>query len=207
MDNPWKHIPFTEYERHMSDPSVGQLSVLNTVFQHQYSSFYPSSLTVFGICTGNGLEHVDPDITKTVTCIDVNREYLKECASRHGTRGFELTLIEADLNIGTITLPPSDLFIANLFLEYVDLQKFISVVKEFGNDGSVLSVVIQANNGESFVSKTNIKSLESLSGFHVAMQPEELTDTLRRNQFELLFKKRYPLPGKKEFLRLDFKMK
>lgn len=207
MDNPWKHIPFADYERHMSDPSVGQLGVLNSLFRSQYSAYHPASLVVFGICTGNGLEHVDPKFTRRVSGIDVNAEYLSECAARYGKRGFELTLIEADLNTDPIILPPSDFFVANLFLEYVDLQKFISNVKESGNDGAVVSVVIQRNNSDSFVSQTNFKSLEALSEFHVDISEQELTDAMQRNQFELILSKKYPLPGRKEFLRLDFKMK
>lgn len=207
MDNPWKQIPFSDYERHMSDPAVGQLSALSAIFREQYNSCRPPSLTIFGICTGNGLEHVDPKVTRIVTGVDVNGAYLKECASRFGKNGYELNLVEADLNLNTVILPPSDLFIANLFLEYVDLQKFLSVVKEFGNEGAIVSVVIQKNNDQSFVSKTNIKSVESLSGFHIAIQPEDLQDTMQRNRFELLFSKKYPLPGKKEFLRFDFRMK
>lgn len=207
MDNPWRHIPFADYERHMSDPTVGQLGVLNSIFHQQYSAYHPASLVLFGICTGNGLEHVDPAFTRHVTGIDVNKEYLGECAARYGNRGFELTLIEADLNTDPVILPPSDLFVANLFLEYVDLQKFVSLVKESGNDGAVVSVVIQRNNSDSFVSKTNIKSLEALSGFHAAVGEPELIDTMQRNQFELIRTKTHPLPGKKEFIRLDFRMK
>lgn len=146
MDIPWKRIPFSDYERHMSDSSVGQLSALSAIIRQQYAAYNPSLLVVFGICTGNGLE-------------------------------------------------------------YVDLQKFISIVKESGNDGAVVSAVLQRSNGESFVSKTNIKSREPLSGFHVAIQSEDLQATLARNQFELLLSKKYSLPGKKEFLRFDFWMK
>ncbi|MBI2428105.1 MAG: methyltransferase domain-containing protein [Ignavibacteriales bacterium] len=204
MDNPWKHIPFSDYERHMSDPTVGQLSTLRTIFQQQYSTYKPASLVIFGICTGIGLEHVDPTFTKIVTGVDINAEYLKECASRFGKRGYELNLIEADLNVEPLTLHPSDLLIANLFLEYVDLQKFLSVVKEFGNERAAVSVVIQMNNNESFVSTTNIKSFESLSGFHVDIDPAQLQDTMERNLFELIYTKKYPLPGKKEFFRFDF---
>ncbi len=206
MDNPWKYIPFADYERHMSDPSVGQLSVLSNIFQQQYSAYHPSSLVVFGICTGNGLEHIDPKFTRRVSGVDVNSEYLRECAARYGKRSFELLLIEADLNTDPIILSPSDLFVANLFLEYVDIQKFISIVKESGNDRAVVSVVIQRNNSESFVSNTNMKSLETLIGFHVDVREQELTDAMQRNQFELIFSKKYPLPGKKEFIRLDFRM-
>ncbi|MEW5799561.1 MAG: class I SAM-dependent methyltransferase [Bacteroidota bacterium] len=190
----------------MSDPAVGQLSVLNSIFRLQYSAYHPVSMVVFGICTGNGLEHVDPKFTRHITGIDVNSEYLGECAARYGNRGFELSLIEADLNTDPIILSSSDLFVANLFLEYVDLQKFVSLVKESANDGAVVSVVIQQNNNESFVSKTHMKSLEVLTGFHVDVSKTELIYTMQRNRFELLFSKKYPLPGKKEFIRLDFRM-
>lgn len=203
MDNPWKQIPFSDYERHMSDPAVGQTSVLNSIFREQYTTYLPLSLTVFGICTGNGLEHVDSKITSVVTGIDVNKEYLSECASRYRHRGYILNLIAADLNSDTLVLPATNLFIANLFLEYVDSQKFLSVVKESSEDDAVVSVVLQLSNSTSFVSQTNIKSLDVLSDFHVDVQKDELIDTMMRNSFELIFSQKYPLPGGKEFLRLD----
>lgn len=207
MDNPWKHIPFSDYERHMSQPSVGQLSVLNRIFQEQYTSYHPSSLALFGVCTGNGLEHIDSNITKYVVGIDVNGEYLKECASRHSTHGFELQLLEANINHATVTLPPSDLYVANLFLEYVDIHKFLAVIKEYAFEDAVVSTVIQINNDQSFVSKTNISSLKLLDGYHIEIKKEELIDSMQRNQLDLIFSKKYPLPSTKEFLRLDFRMK
>jgi hypothetical protein len=207
MDNPWKHISFSDYERHMSDPAVGQLQVLNSIFREQYATYHPASLTVFGICSGNGLEHVDPAVTSLVTGLDVNGEYLRECSSRFSSRGYRLHLIEADLNLESVHLPPSNLFVANLFLEYVDIQKFLSAVKECAADDAVVSIVIQVNHSESFVSVTAMKSLEVLSTFHVDVSESEMVDTMIRNSFEPIFAKKYPLPGKKEFLRHDFRLR
>ena len=207
MDNPWKYIPLSDYERHMSDPSVGQSVVLQQIFRDQIAAYHPASVTIFGIGAGDCMEVIDPAVTKTVTGIDVNGDYLKQCADRYLNRGFNLHLIEADVNNGTIAMSPADMFIANLFLEYVDRKKFLSVIHRFGYAGTIISVTIQQNNGESFVSKTNIPTLNDLVRFHNDIDRDEFIASMKEHRCVLLGEKKYGLPGKKEFVRCDFIMK
>lgn len=206
MENPWKVIPFSDYEKHMSDPSVGQLQILNSIFYRQYSTYKPETLVYFGIGTGNGLEHVVAEHTKRVIGVDVNNEYLIECNARHCKGGFGLHLIDADINKNTIQLPPSDLFIANLFLEYVDLEKLVSLIVQYGKGDCILSTVVQKNNSEEFVSPTGIESLSALSNVHRTIIPEKLIETMKQNRFNLIFHNSYALPGKKELVRMDFQL-
>jgi len=42
--------------------------------------------------------------------------------------------------------------------------------------------------------------------YHVNVDAVELIDTMKRNAFSLIHTQKYPLPGKKEFLRLDFRL-
>lgn len=207
MDNPWKYIPLSDYERHMSDPSVGQSLVLKQIFRDQITDFNPSDLTIFGIGAGDGLDEIDPSVTKTVTGIDVNGQYLRQCADRYSKRGFTLRLIEEDVNAGDIIMGHADLFIANLFLEYVEIKKFLSVVRAHGHAGTIISITIQQNNGETFVSSTSIPSLVTLTQYHRDVDVKDLRISMTEHRCEFLAEKKYGLPGKKEFVRCDFIMK
>jgi len=207
MDNPWKHIPLSDYERHMSDPSVGQSVVLQKIFRDQISAYQPASVTIFGIGAGDGMEVIDPLVTKIVTGIDVNGDYLKQCDDRYKRKDYSLQLIEADVNTTIIDMRPADLFIANLFLEYVERKKFLSLIREFGHAGTIISVTIQQNNGESFVSRTNIPTLNDLARYHRDVDRDELIASMKESGCILLTEKKYGLPGMKEFIRCDFIMK
>ncbi|MHB1050875.1 MAG: class I SAM-dependent methyltransferase, partial [Bacteroidota bacterium] len=203
----WKYIPHSDYERHMSDPSVGQSKVLAQIFRDQITAFTPAVVTIFGIGAGDGLDVLDPSVTKKVTGIDVNGEYLNLCAERYSSRGYRLHLIETDVNTGFITMSPSDMVIANLFLEYVEREKFHSVIRHCAHAGTIISVTIQQNNGESFVSQTKIPTLNGLARYHRDVDKEDLIASMNANGCMLLGVKKYGLPGKKEFLRCDFAVK
>ena len=97
-ENPWYHISPADYENHMADPAVRQLQLLNRVFREQYRDYPPGSLVYLGICTGNGLEHIDSEVTDTVWGLDVNEEFLALCADRYGTRINDLRLVKVDIN-------------------------------------------------------------------------------------------------------------
>ena len=204
MNNPWKNIPAADYESHMSSPSVGQLKVLSEIFRLQYQRYNPKSISIFGICTGNGLEHIDPKVTRNVYGIDVNSEYLRHCKERFSNRGYTLHLVETDVNETTVQFPPCDLIVANLFLEYVDLDKFLEQINILSHSSTVISAVVQINNTQVFVSKTEFKSLEALSGFHHDIEPDGFIDEMKRHQYKFLFKERYPALNGKELVRLDF---
>src|ERR1700759_1353328 len=65
--NPWTEIPLTDYEQHMSDSSVGQLRLLNLLTKKYLTKIKPETCLFMGIAGGNGLEHVDNQVTKNVT--------------------------------------------------------------------------------------------------------------------------------------------
>ena len=145
-------------------------------------------------------------MTKIVTGIDVNGDYLKQCADRYKRQDYSLQLIEADVNTTMIDMRPADMFIANLFLEYVERKKFLYLIREFGHAGTIISVTIQQNNGESFVSRTNIPTLNDLSRYHRDVDRDDLIASMKESGSILLSEKKYGLPGKKEFVRCDFIM-
>ena len=203
-ENPWKTIPAEDYEAHMSHGSVLQLQKLNMIFKEQYTDYRPRILVVFGICTGNGLEHVDAALTKTVYGIDVNEEYLSLCRYRYSKDIVDLRLISMDCNKGYLEKLQADLIIANLFLEYVEISRFLSQIEKISHECTVISVVLQCNRGEAFVSDTGIGSLKALDDCHRDIDAGEFKKELSRRGFSIIKESASLLPNNKEFLRLDF---
>jgi len=139
--NPWLSIPASDYEGHMT--AVGQLAALGAVFRDVYLQTRPGRLAIVGCATGNGIEHVDPNITSEVIGVDVNAEYLSRARARFGGRGFTLTLRHAD--VARVEIPPAtvDLVHAALVLEYVDPAAVVSRVAGWLSPVGVCCVVLQ----------------------------------------------------------------
>src|SRR5580765_708229 len=101
IENPWTQIPIADYEQHMSDPSVGQLNMLNSLTKNYLLKIKPATCLFIGIAGGNGLEHIDNDISKKVIGIDINQEYLDLTFERHHNRIPSLQLLNLDLTQST----------------------------------------------------------------------------------------------------------
>lgn len=70
MRNPWKEMPLTEYELHMSSDTVKQLQAINAIMKAQLSSYPLSSIMILGIAGGNGLEHIEINKFRKVYGVD-----------------------------------------------------------------------------------------------------------------------------------------
>ena len=76
MNNPWKDISLSDYERHMALDSVQQLQAMNQMMKGQLNQYYIQSAMILGVAGGNGLEHVDTEKLNKVYGVDINQEYL-----------------------------------------------------------------------------------------------------------------------------------
>src|SRR5215471_2052668 len=76
VSNPWLTVPLAEYEQHMASPEVGQLRFLSDLFAESLQCFQPQSVAILGIAGGNGLERIDPGVTRRIVGFDVNPDYL-----------------------------------------------------------------------------------------------------------------------------------
>jgi len=88
---------------------------------------------VLGIAGGNGLDHVDPNITKRVVGLDGNPLYLDEVRRRYAGK-YVLGLYRVDLAAEPVDMEPLQLVHAALVFEHA------------GNDlclGGSLSTVLQ----------------------------------------------------------------
>ncbi|MCL1983081.1 MAG: methyltransferase type 11 [Clostridiales bacterium] len=205
MRNPWQNVPLFDYEEHMKFPGVEQLQTLNHIVYEQLSDFDVGSVMILGIAGGNGLEHVNPGKIKKVIGIDVNDDYLAACHKRYSALCDCLQLLNIDVSEPEALLPYSELIIANMFLEYVDLQCFALKIADCLP--MYLSCTYQQENTacNSFVSTSPYTdAFSEISALHRTVEAAGLTQEMSRIGMVLIKTKEYPLPNGKRFVRLDF---
>jgi len=193
--NPWKNIELEDYETHMGSEKIFQLQTLNAIMAEQMK-YAPRAVAVLGAAGGNGFEHLNT--ADEIYAVDINESFLKQCANRHDYLGDKLRLVHADLN--QAVLPPCDLLICNLIIEYLGIKAFAALLER--SKFNIVSCVIQRNHGESFVSPSKTaEKLKPLGDFHHDIDEEELTKSLK---LKTIFRNSHPLPNNKEFIRIDF---
>jgi SAM-dependent methyltransferase len=175
--NPWLTIPASDYESHMSSTEVGQLSVLNHTLADVLASFSPRSVAVLGCSTGNGFEHIDPNVTHRVVGIDLNPDYLDILARRHKHSLPGLELVCADLASCRFGAHSFDLIHGALIFEYVNPKSLLPELARWLRPDGVLSVVLQLPSPVSkMVSKTPYASLRSLESIMRLVEPSLFRD-------------------------------
>lgn len=204
MENPWKRIVLSDYERHMSLDSVRQIQVMNALMEEQFSKYPAETAMLLGIAGGNGLEHINPKKIKTLYGVDINREYLKACVERYPDLKDTLVCIQADLTAPKLELPRAGLVVANLLVEYIGYECFRRVLAAVQPD--YVSCAIQLNTGSDFVSDSPyLYVFDGLEAVHRQMSETAMEEALSESGFHLVETKEYPLPNGKKLARLDFK--
>ena len=203
--NPWTEIPIEDYEKHMSDPGVYQLQTLSAILKSKLYKFKPSSLAVLGVGSGNGLEHVDHLVTHEVYGIDINESYLRACENRYQKVLPGLHLYRCDIQTDAIPIPKVQMIACNLIFEYVHAGTVIDKICKKVTAEGVISVVIQNNNGISSISKTGIKSLNSLGSIFREVFIDDLISEFDRVGFQETEQDEIELPNGKSFTIADFK--
>ncbi len=203
-NNPWESIELSDYESHMKLHTVRQLQVLNGMMREQLSAWPVHSVMILGIAGGNGLEHVNRERYRAVYGVDVNGVYLREVQKRYPELEDILHCLCLDLRTESAGLPPAELLIANLLVEYIGydcFQKVLAIVKP-----KYVSCGIQLDTGETFVSDSPyLHAFDGLDDIHSRIDAAELTGYVRRAGYTCLGTKEYPLPNGKKLLRVDFK--
>lgn len=203
MDNPWKSIRLSDYENHMKLNTVMQLQALNSMMKEQLLAYPVHSVMILGVAGGNGLEYVDPEKYTAVYGVDVNAEYLREVQRRY--QGLEniLQCLCLDLVSESDQLPPADLLIANLLVEYIGYECFQRVVAQV--KPKYISCGIQINHDEGFVSDSPyLHSFDGLSNIHHQMEAGELIRRVCDERYSHMASKEYSLPNGKKLLQVDF---
>jgi len=162
MENVWNKIPLEDYELHMQHESVGQLYLLNNLTKKYLKKLSPEIVMFLGIAGGNGLEHIDNNITSQVFGIDINQNYLDETEKRFKNKIPNLNLLNIDISSGkTEKLAKANLIWAALIFEYVETETCFEFINNNIQENGYLVVTIQENNGVSSVSQTGIETIKS----------------------------------------------
>jgi SAM-dependent methyltransferase len=205
MRNPWLDIPDGDYVGHMSSPAVSQRAVLSRLMGEALESVRPPTMLVLGCSTGNGLEHVDPEVTSRVTVVDINPEYLLRLGEQFPNPGFALEVQCADLADVVFEPEGFDLVHAALVLEYVEWSSLLPRVASTLKPGGVLSIVLQVPSVSSpAVTPSPFVRLQSLESLFHFVNPLALVDAARGKGLTLSDRRTETLPAGKAFEVLRF---
>jgi SAM-dependent methyltransferase len=175
MENPWLNIPAVDYEGHMDSPNVDQLSFLGSTFKKALENHDCDTVALLGCATGNGLEHVDPDVTRRITAVDINPEYLAILRQSYEGTVPGLEIVEADLETCAIGDQAYSLIFAGLVFEYLEPRKLLSQIAGWLQAGGVMVAVLQLPaKHENMISETSYASLKKLASIMKLIPPEEL---------------------------------
>lgn len=202
--NPWEEISLSDYETHMSLDSVKQLQAMNEMMKKQLAAYPVTTVMVFGIAGGNGLEHVDKQKYKKVYGIDINEAYLAAVKERYAELGDTLECRRIDMISESDSLPESELVIANLFIEYVGYEAFQKGVLK--SEAKYVSCIIQINTDEvSWVSDSPyLHAFDGLDTVHHQIGEKALVKAMKEIGYRPLKINEYLLPNGKKFVMLDF---
>lgn len=201
--NPWKNISSNDYDGHMGDPSVDQLSFLADFFEESINNTTPESILLAGCATGNGLERTIGKSIKRVVAMDINKDFLL-CVKERFSSLSNLDIQEASV-LNPINGKFSFIF-AGLLLEYVDVKTAIVNFYNALYDKGTLAVVIQLESATlQSVSPTRFESLKALSSIMSHIQPDNLKEIAKEVGFICVFEKSVKLASGKEFSLFRFR--
>lgn len=203
MKNPWEEIPLADYEKHMKLDSVMQLQAMNEMMKGQFTAYPVSSVMIFGIAGGNGLEHIQRDRLKKVYGVDINVSYLKEVIQRYPELDGLLECLRINLIDEADKLPKADMVVANLLIEYIGYKCFQKAVKRV--DPKYVSVIIQINTNDGWVSDSPyLHVFDGLEQIHHQMDKSSLEKTMLKIGYHAIKSLEHMLPNGKKLVQIDF---
>ena len=208
MVNPWENLDLEIYQNYTK--SIKQYQKLNQIMKGQCKSYNFKSVAIWGAGDGNGLEYLSCKRFKNIYAIDINEEYLKECENKNSNLEC-LHTEKIDLSDTFVELPHVNMVIADLIIEFLGVDTFISQIKnQLINNGKsskplkIISCVIE-NKKDTFDSNSKYANeLTGISNIWKSVDELGLIVKLAAINFDLDLKEVYTL-GNKEFIRLDFK--
>lgn len=203
MKNPWEDIPLTDYENHMKLDSVMQLQAMNEMMKKQFDTYSISSVMIFGIAGGNGLEHIQKDKFEKVYGIDINSSYLKSVKQRYPNLDGLLECLCINLIDEADKLPKADMVIANLLIEYIGYECFQNAIRQV--NPKYVSCIIQINMEDSWVSDSPyLHVFDGLEQVHHQMEEQALEKTMSEIDYHAIRTLEHMLPNGKKLVQMDF---
>ncbi|HHE33217.1 MAG TPA: hypothetical protein ENL07_11555 [Chlorobaculum parvum] len=98
-----------------------------------------------------------------------------------------------------------DLVIANLVLEFIEIERFIGQAQLVSPVGTVVSVIFQVVHAAPFISGSGIAAIGSLSRFKQEVDQADFEQRMTGRGFSVVTKRRHLLHDSKELVRLDFR--
>jgi predicted TPR repeat methyltransferase len=202
--NPWIHIPLDDYERHMSHRLVGQAALLNALTKKYLDAIKPEAVIFLGIAGGNGLEHIDNQVTRSVYGIDINQDYLDTAFKRYKESIPTLQLLHLDITRHSESICKADLIWAALVLEYTGIDKALAFCSNNIRKEGHLVISIQSNNNKQTVSPTGIESVKKAGEIFSIVDPELLTSKISEYGYKLVGKEENMLPNGKSIITFHY---
>ncbi|MCB7318783.1 class I SAM-dependent methyltransferase [Lacrimispora sp. 210928-DFI.3.58] len=204
MKNPWVGIPLTDYENHMKLDSVMQLQAMNEMMKGQFDTYPISSVMIFGIAGGNGLEHIQKDRFERVYGVDINSSYLQAVVQRYPQLDGLLECLCINLIDETDKLPKADMVIANLLIEYIGYECFQKAIRQA--DPKYVSCIIQINMEDNWVSDSPyLHVFDGLEQVHHQMEEQTLKNAMLEIDYHAIRSLEHMLPNGKKLVQIDFK--
>lgn len=203
MKNPWEEIPLTDYENHMKLDSVMQLQSMNEMMKGQFDTYPISSVMIFGIAGGNGLEHIQKGRFEKIYGVDINASYLQEVAKRYPELDGLLECLCINLIDETDKLPKADMVIANLLIEYIGYGCFQKAIKQ--TNPKYVSCIIQINMEDNWVSDSSyLHVFDGLEQVHHQMEEQALEKAMLEIGYHAIRTLEHMLPNGKKLVQIDF---
>jgi SAM-dependent methyltransferase len=204
-DNPWLAIPAADYEGHMGPGGVDQLAPLRAIFADVYARIQPARVAVLGCGTGNGLDVVDPAVTRRFAGVDLNPDYLSLARQRNPHLAPIASWIGASVERCDLESAAFDLIHAALLFEYVQPSAIVPRIAGWLAPGGVFSVVLQLPGGDDRISNTGFTRLQTLAGLMRLVPPEDLAALAARAGLVALSSRQIDIARGKSFCAATFR--
>lgn len=183
----------------MLSPEVAQLDVLALLFREVLDYCRPPSVVILGIAGGNGVDQIDPNVTRRIAGVDVNPDYLAAVRRRFPALQ-DIELHCADLAQQLVVMPPVALVHAALIFEHAGVGRCLDNAILMVADGGALSVVLQLPSPMAAgVGASPYASLAGLKPNFALVDPAWLKETLEVRGFRLVQQTLRPLAAGKSF--------
>ncbi len=203
MKNPWEEISLADYENHMKLDSVMQLQAMNKMMKGQLNAYSISSVIIFGIAGGNGLEHIQKDKFIKVYGVDINSSYLQSVMQRFPHLDGLLECLCINLIDEADRLPKADLVIANLLIEYIGYECFQNAIRQV--NPKYVSCIIQINTEDNWVSDSPyLHVFDGLARVHHQMEETILEKVMYAIDYHVIKTFEHKLPNGKKLVQIDF---
>jgi hypothetical protein len=163
-ESPWLSTSLADYEAHMSLPQVGQAQLLAGLVGEFAAAARPGSFALAGCAGGNGLDRLDPSVTRRVAAIDLNPQFVAATAGRFASRFERFESLVGAIPDPAIAFPPVAMLFAGLLFEYVEIEPALAwMFARLEAEGLLVTALQLPNPSMPSVTPSPYTSLESLA--------------------------------------------